>query len=132
MAVQYCDRILRFGKATLETFDRLGRKRNFGHQDDRAASAFERSPDRLQINFGLSATGNSVQPNWSPTLRRVERFGYFLQRDKLLRIQFKIRGCDELLVAMRIANDGFFAHFRQATPNERAHRLAVERCLAQK
>src|SRR6266446_9017875 len=105
MAVQYCDRILRFGKATLETFDRLRRKRNFGHEDDRAASAFERSPNCLQINFGLSATGHPVQQNWSRTLRRVECLGNFFQCKDLLRIENKIRGCDEPLVAMRIADN---------------------------
>src|SRR5438874_13826991 len=98
MAVQYCDRILCFDKTTLETFDRLRCKRNFGHEDDCAASAFERRSDCLQINFGLSATGNSVQQNRSRTLRRVECLGNFLQCKDLLRIQFKIRGCNELLV----------------------------------
>src|SRR6266571_1839816 len=109
MAVQYCDRILRFGKATLETFDRLRRKRNFRDENDRASSAFERSPDPLQINFSLAAAGHSVQQNWSRTLRRVECLGNFFQCKDLLRIQFKIRGCDELLVSVRIANDGLFA-----------------------
>src|SRR6266513_4854687 len=99
MAVQYCDRILRFGKATLETFDRLRRKRNFGHEDDRAASAFERSPDRLQINFRLAAAGHSVQQNRTRSLREIERLGYFRQREELFRIAHKIRRWAELLVA---------------------------------
>src|SRR5438309_9023681 len=120
MAVQYCDRILRFGKATLETFDRLRRKRNFGYEDNRAASPFERSPDRLQINFGLSATGNSVQQNWSRTLRRVECSDNFFQCEDLLRIQDKIRGCDEVLVAVRVADNCFFAHLRQPAFDQRA------------
>src|SRR4029077_12743632 len=132
MAVQYCDRILLFGETTLETFDRLRRKRNFRHEDDRAAPAFERSPDRLQINFGFSATGNPVQQNWSRTLRRVECLSNFFQRKDLLRIQFKIRGCDELLVAVRVADNCFFAQLRQTAFDQRAQRLVIERCLAQK
>ena len=113
MAVQYCDRILRFGKATFETFDRLRRKRNFGHEDNRAATALERSPDCLQINFRLAATGNSVQQNWSRVFRRIERLGYFLEREDLLRIENKIRGCDEPLVGMWIADNCLFAQLCQ-------------------
>src|SRR5260370_405982 len=132
MAVQYCDRILRFGETTLETFDRLRRKRNFGHEDDRAASALQRSPNCLQINFSLAAAGHCVQQNWSRVFRRIERLGYFLQRQDLLRIQFKIRGCDELLVAVRVAHNCFFVHIRQTAFDQRAQRLIIERCLAQK
>ena len=93
---------------------------------------FERGSNRLQINFSLAAARNPVEQNWSRTFRRVERLRDFLQRDQLLRIQDKIRRCDELLVSMRIANNGFFAQLRKATLNERAKRLVVESCLAQK
>src|SRR6266446_7047815 len=102
MAVQDRNRILGFSKAAFETFDRLWRKRNLRYEHDCAATAFERSSD------------------------------YFLQREKLLRIEHKIRRCDELLVGMWIADNCFFAQLRQTAFDERAQGLVVERCLAQK
>src|SRR5260370_38745545 len=132
MAVQYCDSILGLSKAALETFDRLWGKRNLRYEHDCAKTALERSSDRLQINFGLAAAGHSVQQNRTRALREIERLGYFLQRKDLLRIQFEIRGCDELLVGMRIADNCFFRQLRQTAFAQRGTRLLVERCLAQK
>src|SRR6266403_1038244 len=132
MAVQDRNRILGFSKATFETFDRLWRKRNLRYEHDCATTALERSSDCLQINFRLAAAGHSVQQNRTRALREIERLGYFLQREELLRIEHKIRRCDELLVGMRIADDCFFAQLRQTAFDQRAQCLVIERYLAQK
>src|SRR5205823_9851866 len=113
MAMYYADRILRFGKAALETLHCLRRERNFRDEDDRAASVFERCPNRLQINFRLAAASDSVQQDRAGAFWRVECLRNFLQREELLRIQNKVGCCDELLACMRIADDRFFAHLRQ-------------------
>ena len=47
MAVQYRDRVLRFGEAAFETLNRLRRERDFRDQNNRGASAVERGANRL-------------------------------------------------------------------------------------
>ena len=109
MTVQYRDRVLRSREASLEAFDCLRCKRNFRDENDRAASPVERAANRLQINFRFAGACHPVKQDWARVFRRVESFGDFLQRARLLVIQNKIRSCDELFIPMWISKHGFRA-----------------------
>src|SRR5438128_1882895 len=61
MAVQNGNYFVHFGKPALESLHRLGRERNFRDENNRAFIALERSPNRLQIDFGFAAASNAME-----------------------------------------------------------------------
>ena len=48
-------------EAGAETAERLGRQRDLGDEDDRAATALDRRRARLQVHLGLAAPGGAVE-----------------------------------------------------------------------
>jgi hypothetical protein len=73
-----------------------------------------------------------VQQNRARIVRRIKRLSNFVEHARLLLVQNEIRSCDELLIGMWIADDRFFAQFREAAFDQSAQGLVIERCLAQK
>src|SRR4029077_9139190 len=118
-------------KTALETLDGLRRERDFRDENDCAAPAIKRRPDRLQIDFGFSGTGHTMEQNWMSGFRRGERLGDFVQCARLLEVQNKIGRGDELLIRVRIAPNSFFTQLCQTSFDQRARGLIIERCLAQ-
>ena len=132
MAVQDRDRVLRFGEAAFETLNRLRRQRNFRNENNGGASALERGADGLQINFRFAATRSRREAESGarfPASRAPGLISFSASACSV--IQDEIRRCDELLIAMRIARDRFFAQFGQAAFYQRAQRLIIERRLPQ-
>ena len=63
MAVKHGHDVAILGKAAFESFDGLGRERNFGNENNRAPAAFQSGANCLQINFGFAAAGDAVKKN---------------------------------------------------------------------
>jgi len=73
-----------------------------------------------------------VHQNRARIFRRIKRPSNFVEGARLFLVQDEIRSCDELLIGMWIADDRFFAQFREAAFDQSAQCLVIERCLAQK
>ena len=131
MTVQNRDHVLPFGKATLESLDRLRRERNFRHEDDCGLASSENGANSLQINFRLPASGHAVEQNRPGLFRPNECFFDRAQSRRLLWIQREIGRSDKLLVAVWIARDRFLAQHDKPAFLQRAQRLVIERNLAQ-
>src|ERR1051326_3335837 len=115
MAVENGHGVRGCGEASFKSFDCLWSKRNFRDQNNSAAVAIEGVPDRLQINLGLAAAGDTVEQDRTRIFRSGQRLLNFPKGQDLLRVQRKVPGGDKLLVAMRVALNCFLAQFDQAT-----------------
>ena len=131
MTVQNGNDFVQLGKTAFEALDCLGGERNFRDENDRTFAALERSPDRLQIDFGFAAAGDAVQQNRFGRFGRSQCVGDFAHRESLFRIQLKVCRRNKLLVRMWIAFDRFFAQVDQAALGEGPQGLVIERSLAQ-
>src|SRR5438270_10011955 len=127
MTMQDGNNFVRLGKATLKAFDRLGRERNLRDEDVCGLAALEGSPNRLQVDFGFAAAGDTVQQNWFGCFGRSERVSDFVQRENLFPVQLKIGRGNKLLVRVRVALDGFFSQLNQTALGECAQGLVIER-----
>ena len=131
MTVQNGNDFVQLGKTAFEALDCLGGERNFRDENDRTFAALERSPDRLQIDFGFATAGDAVQQNRFSCFGRSQCVGDFAHRESLFLIQLKICRRNKLLVRMWIAFDRFFPELDQPTFGECAQGLVIERSLAQ-